>query len=172
ERRALEQALTRGDLLGVSATNALELGIDVAGLDAVICNGFPGTLASFWQQAGRAGRALQPSAVILVGGEDQLDRWYLDHPDALFTRRPEPAVVNPANPYVARPQTGCAAFEVPLVPGDEAILGEGLDDAVRELVLADALKPRRGSDDVVRMYWARPEAPAPSVGLRTGSSAE
>jgi DEAD/DEAH box helicase domain-containing protein len=167
ERRALESALARGELLGVSATNALELGIDVAGLDAVVLNGFPGTLASFWQQAGRAGRALQPAAAVLVGGDDQLDRWYLDHPGEIFTRRPEPAVINPSNPFVSRPQIGCAAYEIPLSTADEAILGEDLDDAVRDLVLADALKPRGG-----RMYWARSEAPAPAVGLRTGSSVE
>jgi DEAD/DEAH box helicase domain-containing protein len=167
ERRALEKALATGELLGVAATNALELGIDVAGLDAVILSGFPGTLASFWQQVGRAGRALQPSAAVLVGGDDQLDRWYLDHPRALFTRRPEPAVVNPSNPFVLRPHAGCAAFEIPLSPDDTARFGEGLDEAVRELALEDALKPRAG-----RMFWARPEPPAPSVSLRTGSSVE
>ena len=81
-------------------------------------------------------------------------------------------MINPANPFIARPQTGCAAFEVPLVPGDEATLGEGLDETVRRLVLDDSLKPRRGPDGEVRMYWARPEPPAPAVGLRTGSAAE
>jgi DEAD/DEAH box helicase domain-containing protein len=167
ERRQLESALARGELLGVAATNALELGIDVAGLDAVVLQGFPGTLASFWQQAGRAGRALQPSAAVLVAGDDQLDRWYLDHPTALFTRALEPAVVNPRNPFVAEPHVGCAAYELPLSPDDPVYSGDAVDDAVRELVLADALKPRAG-----KMYWARPEAPAPHVGLRTGSSVE
>jgi DEAD/DEAH box helicase domain-containing protein len=167
ERRQLESALAKGELLGVAATNALELGIDVAGLDAVVLQGFPGTLASFWQQAGRAGRALQPSAAVLVAGDDQLDRWYLDHPTQLFTRALEPAVVNPKNPFVAEPHVGCAAYELPLSPDDAVYAGEAVDDAVRELVLADALKPRDG-----RMYWARPEAPAPHVGLRTGSSIE
>lgn len=174
ERRQLETALSRGELLGVAATNALELGIDVAGLDAVVLQGFPGTLASFWQQAGRAGRALQPSAAILVAGDDQLDRWYLDHPGELFTRSLEPAVVNPKNPFVAQPHVGCAAYELPLAPDDPVLgsgapgaFGDAVDDAVRELVLADALKPRAG-----RMYWARSEAPAPHVGLRTGSSVE
>jgi DEAD/DEAH box helicase domain-containing protein len=151
----------------VAATNALELGIDVSGLDTVIINGFPGTLASFWQQAGRAGRALQPSAAVLIAGDDQLDRWYLDHPGELFTRTLEPAVVNPANPFVHRPHVGCAAYELPLSPEDEACLGEHLDDAVRDLVLDDSLKPRGG-----RMYWARPDPPAPGIGLRTGSSVE
>jgi DEAD/DEAH box helicase domain-containing protein len=167
ERRALEKALASGELLGVAATNALELGIDVSGLDAVILNGFPGTLASFWQQAGRAGRALQPSAAVLIGGDDQLDRWYLEHPGELFTRPLEPAVVNPANPFVHRPHIGCAAYELPLSPEDEQYLGDDLDEAVRELVLVDALKPRGG-----RMYWARPEPPAPGISLRTGSSVE
>jgi DEAD/DEAH box helicase domain-containing protein len=173
ERRQLETALSKGELLGVAATNALELGIDVAGLDAVVLQGFPGTLASFWQQAGRAGRALQPSAAVLVAGDDQLDRWYLEHPTDLFTRPLEPAVVNARNPFVAEPHVGCAAYELPLAPDDPVLgtaatpLGEAVDDAVRELVLADALKPRNG-----KMYWARPEAPAPHVGLRTGSSVE
>jgi len=173
ERRQLETALSKGELLGVAATNALELGIDVAGLDAVVLQGFPGTLASFWQQAGRAGRALQPSVAVLVAGDDQLDRWYLDHPAELFTRPLEPAVVNLQNRFVAEPHVGCAAYELPLAP-DDAVLGggagafgEAVDDAVRELVLTDALKPRGG-----KMYWARPEAPAPQVGLRTGSSVE
>jgi DEAD/DEAH box helicase domain-containing protein len=174
ERRQLETALSKGDLLGVAATNALELGIDVAGLDAVVLQGFPGTLASFWQQAGRAGRALQPSAAILVAGDDQLDRWYLGHPGELFTRSLEPAVVNPQNPFVAEPHVGCAAYELPLAPDDPVLgsgatggFGDAVDDAVRELVLSDALKHRAG-----KMYWARPEAPAPSVGLRTGTSVE
>jgi DEAD/DEAH box helicase domain-containing protein len=170
ERRQLEKALSTGELLGVAATNALELGIDVAGLDAVVLQGFPGTLASFWQQAGRAGRALQPSAAILVAGDDQLDRWYLDHPTEIFTRPLEPAVVNPKNPFVAEPHVGCAAYELPLSPDDSVLsdgFGEAVDNAVRELVFADALKPRAG-----KMYWARPEAPAPHVGLRTGSSVE
>ena len=173
ERRQLETALSKGELLGVAATNALELGIDVAGLDAVVLQGFPGTLASFWQQAGRAGRALQPSAAILVAGDDQLDRWYLDHTTELFTRPLEPAVVNPRNPFVAEPHVGCAAYELPLASDDPVLgagagaFGDAVDDAVRALVLADALKPRSG-----KMYWARPEAPAPHVGLRTGSSVE
>ena len=75
---------------------------------AVVLQGFPGTLASFWQQAGRAGRALQPSAAVLVAGDDQLDRWYLDHPTQLFSRSLEPAVINPRNPFVAEPHAGCA----------------------------------------------------------------
>ena len=148
-----------GQLLGVAATNALELGIDVGSLDAVVLNGFPGTLASLWQQVGRAGRTGRRSAAVLVAGDDQLDQWYVSHPREFFTREPEAAVINPSNPYVLRPQVSCAAHELPLRPDDDAYFGDGLDDVVRELVLDDKLKPRGG-----RMFWAGKDPPAPSVG--------
>jgi DEAD/DEAH box helicase domain-containing protein len=167
ERRALEQQLTDGTLLGVAATNALELGIDVGGLDAVILNGFPGTLASLRQQAGRAGRTGRRAAAVLVAGDDQLDQWYAAHPRELFTRTAEAAVVNPDNPFVLEPHVGCAAHELPLTPEDEQWFGPGLDDAVLALAQADRLKARGG-----RMYWAGRRAPAPDVGLRSGSSVE
>ncbi len=167
ERRELERRLGDGSLLGVAATNALELGIDVGGLDAVVLNGFPGTLASMRQQAGRAGRTSRRAAAVLVAGDDQLDQWYAAHPAELFGRTPEAAVVNPSNPFVLRPQVACAAHELPLDPSDEEWFGPGLDDAVRELVLDEQLKPRAG-----RMYWAGREPPAMRVGLRTGSSVE
>jgi DEAD/DEAH box helicase domain-containing protein len=167
ERRELELELSSGRLLGVAATNALELGIDVGGLDAVVLNGFPGTLASMWQQAGRAGRTDRRAAAVLVAGDDQLDQWYVAHPAELTGRPPERAVVNPQNPFVMRAQVACAAHELPISPDDARWFGDGLDDAVRELVQADLLVPRGG-----RMYWSGPRAPAASVGLRTGSSVE
>jgi DEAD/DEAH box helicase domain-containing protein len=167
ERREIEAALSDGSLLGVAATNALELGIDVGGLDAVVLNGFPGTLASLRQQAGRAGRSGRDAAAVLVAGDDQLDQWYAAHPAQLLERRAEAAVINPDNPFVLRPHVACAANELPLAPDDEAWFGPNLDDAVRELVLADLLKPRGG-----RMYWAGRTPPAPAVGLRTGTSEE
>jgi DEAD/DEAH box helicase domain-containing protein len=167
ERRELERRLASGDLLGVAATNALELGIDVGGLDAIALDGFPGTLASMWQQIGRAGRAGRRAVAVLVPGDDQLDQWYAAHPNELVDRAPEPAVVNPDNPFVLEAQVGCAAHELPLSNDDEAWFGPGLDDAVRALVHADALKPRRG-----KMHWAAREPPAPKVGLRSGASTE
>jgi DEAD/DEAH box helicase domain-containing protein len=167
ERRELEQALSSGRLLGVAATNALELGIDVGSLDAVIINGFPGTLASLWQQIGRAGRTGRRAAAVLVAGDDQLDQWYAAHPEELSRRPPERAVVNPDNPFVLRAQVACAAHELPLSPHDERWFGEGLDDAVRDLVQDDLLVPRAG-----RMYWCGESSPARTVGLRTGSSVE
>ncbi len=167
ERRALELDLASGHLLGIAATNALELGIDIGGLDAVVLNGFPGTLASMWQQAGRAGRTGRRSAAVLVAGDDQLDQWYAAHPSELTRRAPERAVVNPQNPFIMRAQVACAAHEMPLSPDDERWFGPGLDDAVRELVHADQLMPRGG-----RMYWSGERSPARDVGLRSGSSVE
>ncbi|HEX5615199.1 MAG TPA: Zn-binding domain-containing protein, partial [Acidimicrobiia bacterium] len=167
ERRALERQLSDGTLLGVAATNALELGIDIGGLDSVIMNGFPGTLASLWQQAGRAGRTGGRSAAVLVVGDDQLDQWYAQHPTELTRREPERAVVNPANPFVLRAQIACAAHELPLSHDDEAWFGPALDDVVRDLVHDDLLRARGG-----KMYWAGQEPPAPGVGLRSGSSVE
>jgi DEAD/DEAH box helicase domain-containing protein len=167
ERRELEAQLASGELGGVVATSALELGIDVGSLDAVVLNGFPGTLSSMRQQVGRAGRTTRRAAAVLVAGDDQLDQWYARHPDELLTRPAEAAVVNPDNPFVARAQISCAAHELPLTHADERYFGDALDDAVRDLVLDDLLKLRGD-----RMYWAGREPPAAGVGLRTGSSLE
>jgi len=167
ERRAIEAELFGGRLRAVVATTALELGVDVGGLDACVLNGFPGTIASMWQQAGRAGRTSRRSLAVLVAGPDQLDQWLMTHPREVFTRPPEPAVVNPANPFVLDPHVACAAYERPLVQGDRAWWGDHLDDAVRRLVLDDDLRVRDG-----RAVWAGRGSPAWRVGLRTGSSHE
>jgi DEAD/DEAH box helicase domain-containing protein len=137
ERRELEQRLQSGDLLGVAATNALELGIDVAGLDAVVLSGWPGTVASVWQQAGRAGRAGQEALAVLVARDDPLDTYLVHHPQALFGRAVEATVLDPSNPYVLAPHLCCAAAELPLTAADLELFGEGT-----ELVLADLV--RRG----------------------------
>ena len=92
--------------MGVVATNALELGVDIGGLDAVVLCGYPGTIASFWQQVGRSGRSQRPSLSVLVAGQDQLDQWMMRNPDQLFSRPPEPAVINPVNPYRLRSPPG------------------------------------------------------------------
>jgi DEAD/DEAH box helicase domain-containing protein len=165
ERREIEQQLFSGQLRGVAATNALELGIDVGWLDACLLNGFPGTIASMWQQAGRAGRAQQRSLAVLVAGEDALDQWFVAHPSELFTRSPEPAVVNVSNPFVLDPHVACAAYELPLTPGDDAYWGDALDEAVGRLVQADRLVVRGG-----RAVHAGRPSPASTVSLRTGSS--
>jgi DEAD/DEAH box helicase domain-containing protein len=167
ERRELEARLASGELGAVVATSALELGIDVGSLDAVVLNGFPGTLASMRQQIGRAGRTHRRAAAVLIAGDDQLDQWYARHPAELLDRPAEAVVVNPDNPFVARAQIACAAHELPVTHADDRWFGAALDDAVRDLVLDDELKPRGGA-----MYWAGLDPPAARVGLRTGSSLE
>lgn len=173
ERREIEDELATGRLLGVVATSALELGIDVGGLDAVVLDGFPGTIASFWQQVGRAGRSGAPSAAVLVAGDDQLDQWLLAHPDELLRRPPEPAVVNPDNPYVVDPHLRCAAHEIPLSHGDARWWpADTLDDAVRRLVQADELRVRhRGRRQEPIAVWDGTGWPSHGIGLRTSAGA-
>ena len=167
ERREIESELFDGRLAGVVATSALELGIDVGGLDACVIDGFPGTVASLRQQAGRAGRTTQRSLAVLVAGSDQLDQWLMAHPREVFTRPPEPAVVNLSNPFVLLPHLACAAYEAPLSLDDERWWGEDLGEGVRRLVLDDRLVLRNR-----RAVWAGRGAPAPGIGLRSGAAEE
>ncbi len=175
ERRVIEDDLFEGRLRAVVATSALELGIDVSGLDACVLAGFPGTVASMWQQAGRAGRAHRSGVTVLVAGDDQLDQWLMRHPTEVFRRTPEPAVVNPTNPFVLHPHLECAAFERPLTPYDERFWPDALDGAVRELVLDDRLSIRR-RDPTHRAtplaVWNGSGWPSHGIGLRASSSAE
>jgi DEAD/DEAH box helicase domain-containing protein len=114
DRTALERALAEGRLRGLATTNALELGVDIAGLDAVVLAGFPGTVASFWQQAGRSGRRGQGALVVLIARDDPLDTYLVHHPAALLDKPVERVVIDPANPYILGPQLLCAATELPL----------------------------------------------------------
>ncbi|RVW00291.1 DEAD/DEAH box helicase [Rhodococcus xishaensis] len=122
DRRALEASIADGRLLGAATTNALELGVDIAGLDAVVVAGFPGTVASFWQQAGRSGRRGEGSLVVLVARDDPLDTYLVHHPSALLDRPVEATVTDPMNPYVLGPQLLCAAMEMPLSDAEVADL--------------------------------------------------
>lgn len=173
ERREIENELFGGQLRGVVATTALELGVDIGGLDACVLDGFPGTIASMRQQMGRAGRERQESLAVLVGGQDQLDQWLMAHPTEVVNRPPEPAVINPANPFILLPHLGCAAFELPLSPADERWWPE-LDDGVRALVLDDRLKVRAPTSrrPSVSAVWAGRGFPAHGIGLRSGSNGE
>nr|WP_255608518.1 DEAD/DEAH box helicase [Micromonospora sp. PLK6-60] len=164
ERRELERALLRGDLLGLASTNALELGVDLVGLDAVLICGWPGTRASLWQQAGRAGRSGGEALAVLVARDDPLDTYLVHHPEALFGRPVEATVLDPANPYVLAPQLACAAAEAPLTPADLELFGEGAKEAVESLVEAGALRQRPTG-----WYWRHRERP--EVDLRGSDGA-
>ena len=130
--RDRERSCSAGSLRGVVATTALELGIDIGGLDACVLNGFPGTIASMWQQVGRAGRDTQASIAVLVAGDDQLDQWFMHHPDELFARPPEPAVINPDQPPRAAPAPGVRGLRAaPRPPLDDRWWPDQLDDGVR-----------------------------------------
>ncbi len=162
ERREIERQLFSGELLGVAATNALELGIDIGGLDAAVLVGFPGTVASIWQQAGRAGRSRDEAIAFFVGYNDPVDQYLLRHPRYFFAQNPEAAVCDPANPYILAGHLACAAFELPLTAADAELFGpEG--EAVRELLREEGELQRLEGED----YWSSTEFPASGVNLRT-----
>ena len=140
DRRELERRLDNGELLGVASTNALELGIDVGGLDCVITSGFPGTIASFRQQAGRAGRRGQSALVMLVGADDPMDTYLVHHPEALLNRPVENTVFDPTNPYILADHLVCAAAEKPL--SDAEIVQWHGESLVQQLISAGRLKRR------------------------------
>jgi DEAD/DEAH box helicase domain-containing protein len=155
ERREIERALLDGELLGLASTNALELGVDLVGLDAVVLTGYPGTLASLWQQAGRAGRAGREALCVLVARDDPLDTYLVHHPAALFGRPVEATVLDPANPYVLAPHLCCAAKELPLTPADLELFGGPVAvSTVDSLTEAGALRRRPSG-----WYWTAQERP-------------
>ncbi|MFI6570478.1 DEAD/DEAH box helicase [Nocardia fluminea] len=143
DRRELEQSLSQGTLLGAASTNALELGVDIAGLDAVVIAGFPGTVASFWQQAGRAGRRTQGSLVVLVATDDPLDTYLVHHPEALLDRPIEATITDPYNPYILGPQLLCAAMELPLT--DEEVSEFRADEVLADLAEQGLIRRRPGT---------------------------
>lgn len=142
DRRALEHALAEGELRGLATTNALELGVDIAGLDAVVLAGFPGTVTSFWQQAGRSGRRGQGALIVLIARDDPLDTYLVHHPAALLDKPVERVVIDPTNPYVLGPQLLCAATELPVE--DAEVRGWGADAVAAELVDDGLLRHRSG----------------------------
>ncbi len=142
DRRSLERSLHNGDLLGLASTNALELGVDVSGLDAVLIAGWPGTRASMWQQAGRAGRGGSDALAVLVARDDPLDTYLVHHPDAVFGQAVEAAVLDPDNPYVLGPHLAAAAAELPLTDADVDLFGPATPAAVSTLVDQGLLRRR------------------------------
>ena len=173
QRRALEQALFQGQLVGLTTTSALELGIDVGLLDASVSVGYPGTIASLWQQAGRAGRGEAESLSILIGLDDPLDQYLMHHPRDLFDRAHEAARCDPSNEYVLIQHLPCAAYESPLTPEDQALFSpgpgrppsNGYVDAMVHLEESGQLAYR---DE--RWVYASKRYPAQGVGLRSAGS--
>lgn len=163
ERRELEQQLRDGRLLGVASTSALELGIDIAGLDAVLVAGWPGTRASFLQQIGRAGRAGQQALAALIAGDDPLDGYLVNHPEAIFDVPVEATVFEASNPYVLAPHLCSAAAELPLRREELERFGPTARDVVDSLTAAGHLRRRPSG-----WFWTRSEQPAGMVSIRSG----
>jgi DEAD/DEAH box helicase domain-containing protein len=164
KRRELESRLQSGDLRGVWSTSALELGVDVGGLDAVLIDGYPGTRMRAFQQAGRAGRGTDPALVVLVGGEDQLDQYVLRNPATLFEKPAEQAVTNPENDQLLPDHVHAAAGENWLSADDDRHFGPTFPDVVTDLESAGTLD-RRTTDDGVR--WTANGRPHHDMSLRT-----
>ncbi len=163
-RRAVEQGLRAGEVLGVVSTNALELGVDIGHLDVSVLAGYPGTIASLWQQAGRAGRRVGSSAAVFVATSAPLDQFMIAHPDYLFGTPPEHARVNPDNPFILVNHLKCAVFELPF--GGAERFGE-LDVRRYLAVLEDeGLLHQAGG----RWHWASETYPADHISLRTVTS--
>ncbi|MFC1410761.1 DEAD/DEAH box helicase [Streptacidiphilus sp. N1-12] len=164
ERRALERALHSGQLLGLAATSALELGVDVAGLDAVLIVGYPGTRASLWQQAGRAGRSGQGALAVLIARDDPLDTYLVHHPESLFRQPVESTVLDPDNPHVLAPHLCAAATELPLGETDLELFGPSTPLLLPQLERRGMLR-KRGSS----YFWTRRERAADAIDIRGGS---
>jgi len=167
DRRAeIEQGLHDGDVRGVWSTSALELGVDVGGLDAVLLDGYPGTRMATFQRGGRAGRGTDPSLVGLIAGEDQLDQYVVRNPHVLFEEDPERAVTNPANETILPDHVCAAARESWLKPDDDRHFGETFPALVSDLEAAGDLE-RRTTDDGMRWIYGNDDSPQHEMSLRT-----
>jgi len=163
ERRQIEKELFSGQLTGVVATTALELGIDIGDLEATVLAGYPGSIASTWQQAGRSGRSQDESMSFLVALDNPLDQYFMRHPDSFFQKNFENALVNPSNPYILRAHLLCAAWECPLDSDDEEIFGAALTQERKVLEEQGILKERNQ-----RWYLSPAIAyPAQAVNIRS-----
>ncbi len=161
ERRAIERALFGGELLGVISTNALELGIDVGSLDVALMVGYPGTIASTWQQAGRAGRTDADALAVLIAHNTPIDQYLMRHPEYFFSQSPEHAVIDPNNPHILLGHLRAAAYELPIGARDEDLFGDYAPAILEILEEHGEVRFVRG-----RWYYATDGYPAAETGLR------
>ncbi|MFM7146822.1 MAG: DEAD/DEAH box helicase [Actinomycetales bacterium] len=162
ERRQLEDRLRSGEIQGMSTTSALELGIDISGMDAVITAGWPGTRASLWQQFGRAGRAQQPGLGVFIARDDPLDTYVVEHPEVLLDAPVETTTFDPSNPHVARGHLCCASAELPIRDEQDAQRFAPNAVALLDDLVTEGFLRRRPAG----WYWTRRDRPADLVDLR------
>lgn len=163
QRRAIERGLREGEIIGVVSTNALELGVDIGQLQVCVITGYPGSVASTWQQAGRAGRRQGESAVILVGSSSPLDQYVIRHPEYFLERSPETARINPDNLIILVDHLKCAAYELPFEEGEQfgrAQVAEILEFLTEEQILHHAKN---------KWFWMNDSFPAHYISLRSAS---
>ncbi len=165
ERRQIEKALRDGSARAVVSTNALELGIDIGNLDACVMAGYPGTIASTWQQAGRAGRRRGASVAVLVASADPLDQYIVRHPDYFFGRSPEHALIHPDNPRILESHVRCAAFELPFRDGENLGAAEATPEILARLEQEGVLRHAAGT-----WYWMSEAYPADGLSLRVADA--
>ncbi|GIX45447.1 MAG: putative ATP-dependent helicase YprA [Candidatus Sumerlaea sp.] len=164
ERRSIERGIKEGAILGVVSTNALELGIDIGQLNAAILAGYPGSVASTWQQAGRAGRSTETSVAVLIANSSALDQYIISHPGYFFGRAPEQAIVNPENPAIAASHIKCAAFELPFLDGEP--FGSLDPTPLLEHLEAERIVRHSGN----KWFWSAETYPSENISLRSASS--
>jgi DEAD/DEAH box helicase domain-containing protein len=168
ERREIEGQLRDGDIRAVVATNALELGIDIGSLDAVVMAGYPGTIASTWQRAGRAGRRQTASLAVLVASSAPLDQYIIEHPEYFFDRPPEHAYINPDNLEILLSHLKCAAFELPIRDGEK--FGQHDSSDLCRFLSDLKLLHHSGTASTGAWHWTSDSYPADAVSLRSVSS--
>ena len=167
QRRIIEQGLRKGDVRVVVATNALELGIDIGGMEASLLIGYPGTIAATWQQAGRSGRGEKPSLAVLVASPNPLDQYLAKHPEYFFSRSPEHGMINPDNLLILLGHLRCAAFELPFTRGE--VFGSINPSDMQEMLdflQAEGVIHPSGE----KYFWMADKYPAQNVSLRSAST--
>ncbi len=165
DRRKIEKELFTGKLTGVVATNALEVGIDIGDLEATVLTGYPGSVSSTWQQAGRSGRSKQRALSFLIAMDNPLDQYFMRHPENFFERNFENALINPENHYILQAHLACASWEKPLSEKDSSYFGAAMLPEIKEMAAQNLLKLRSGQ-------WYFPPGiayPAQSINIRSTS---